>query len=258
MKARAFVTTIAVGLTVWVSSASAVCPSERAAPPDAPFVYERDATHCVLANGKDGVPESRQPVRYRVTCPGRMTPEDAQRVGRALIADRPLQIAVEDLPKTRLSIREMSGFADRGLRPVFVGVSDLSQHKDCRYRNQRVVCTDFKVTVKMQPLGPVEIAKHCTEVNQSGSIALGKRMDREYKCRVHFLSSEASLVPEVTRLLLKRDYLEEARSKKLRVCALRDTSFQCAPCSTTDKLVVRVVSYSKDMPCPAGTIGSVE
>lgn len=83
-------------------------------------------------------------------------------------------------------------------------------------------------------------------------------MDREYKCRVHFLSSEASLVPEVTRLLLKRDYLEEARSKKLRVCALRDTSFQCAPCSTTDKLVVRVVSYSKDMPCPAGTIGSVE
>ena len=103
-----------------------------------------------------------------------------------------------------------------------------------------------------------QIAKYCTKVNQSGVLAKGQNMDREYRCKVHIMNSERNKAQEVGRLLMTSEMLTEARAAHLRVCLLPSTDIQCAPCTSSDKLVVRVSSVAKGTLCPAGTIGWVE
>jgi hypothetical protein len=105
---------------------------------------------------------------------------------------------------------------------------------------------------------PDQITKFCTSVNQSGILAKNQNMDREYRCRVQIQSVERDKAQEVGRKLISRDMLAEARTKDLRVCLLPTTDIQCAPCHTSDKLIVRVRSVAKGSLCPAGTIGWVE
>lgn len=259
MKARVLMIALAAGLTAWGSSASALCPYTRSAPEDAPFDYARDVKDCVFDMGAEGVPESRAPVHYTVTCPGRMTKADAERVGRELTNGR---LKLRTSPQFHHSLLDVDAFRENNVKPTFVGIPHLAHHRNCTMgsRQRPVVCTDFKVTVKMQVVGPLEIANSCKEVNQSGSIAWGKRMDREYKCGIHFLSNEPGVALEAARYLLKRDYKEEAKRKNYRVCLLRETSFQCAPCSTTNKLVVRVYTTNKGeyALCPASTYDWIE
>lgn len=269
MKARVMMIALAAGLTTWGSSASAVCPYTRSAPDNARFDYNRDAGDCVLDLRVEGAPESRAPVHYTVTCPGRMTKADAERVGRGLAGG---WLKVRPGPPTpgdprdpavvlsKRSLHEADGFRENNVKPTFVGIPYLAHHTNCTtgIKPRPIVSTDFKVTVKMQVVGPAEIAASCKEVNQSGSIAWHQRMDREYRCGVHFLANEQGVAAEAATYLLRRDYKDEAKRKNLKVCALRETSIQCAPCSTTNKLVVRVLSVAKGDSCPAGTIGSID
>jgi hypothetical protein len=38
-----------------------------------------------------------------------------------------------------------------------------------------------------------------------------------------------------------------------KICVLPQTDIQCAPCSTSDKLIVRVATITKGQACPAGS-----
>jgi hypothetical protein len=102
------------------------------------------------------------------------------------------------------------------------------------------------------------IAKFCKQVNQAGVVALGQRLDREYKCQVHIFADERQHARAAAKLLVERDLLAQARKANLRMCLLESTDIQCAPCTTSNKLVVRVHSVRKGAMCPGGSISYVE
>jgi hypothetical protein len=97
------------------------------------------------------------------------------------------------------------------------------------------------------------IASSCTLRAKSGGTS--GRIDRDYKCTTQFQSGERHVAMEVAQKLIEKDVLPAARASNLRVCLLRDTDIQCAPCSTTDRLIVRMDLRSTS--CPSGTVNEL-
>jgi hypothetical protein len=97
-------------------------------------------------------------------------------------------------------------------------------------------------------------------MNQSGTATAGQRMEREYHCRIHFLSVERDKARQTARVLMETDpaLRSAARRENARICLLPSTDIQCAPCNTSDKLVVRLQTVGRWSHCPAGTLSSVD
>ncbi|MEZ4371937.1 MAG: hypothetical protein R3B07_13980 [Polyangiaceae bacterium] len=111
-------------------------------------------------------------------------------------------------------------------------------------------------TLEMSPYSRVtDVAKACTLRSQSGG-ATG-RVDRDYKCTTQLKNDERHVAMEVAADLVMRDVVPGLRSKNQKACLLKSTDVQCAPCSTTDRLIVRMDIRSKTQGCPSGTINEL-
>lgn len=116
----------------------------------------------------------------------------------------------------------------------------------------------FKGIIDVTPYSRVDqIANDCTLRAQSGGIAANTRMDRDYFCRTHLRSDERHVAFEVAEKLLNRDVMAQARSRRLKACLLDATDIQCAPCSTTDRLIARMTFVPADRACPANTVNAI-
>jgi hypothetical protein len=262
-------TTIALGFALTTASAlfgtdagaDTLCPFGRQ---DRAFDYTRDAQHCRVGLNEGNPVGARYGRIYNVFCPGRMTVADAVKVGKALgfgssvFSGNPIPLQYG---------------ADWELKPSGpYSESDIKHLAHYTCGSPAGVATHFKVQYSASGATSAKVAKRCKSVNQSGTIAVGSRMDREYKCSMHMYSTERYgdatgpvKVYDVAKLLVSGDaaLLTEARSKNARVCLLgygseAPTDIQCSPCKTSDKLIVRVKTVRKGWTCPTGTLSYIE
>jgi len=111
-------------------------------------------------------------------------------------------------------------------------------------------------TIETTPYSRVDaVANNCTLRGQSGG-ATG-RVDRDYNCRTQLNSDERHVGMEVAVKLLDRDVLPGLRTKNQKACLLKTTDIQCAPCSTTDRLIVRMDIRARTAACPAETVNEL-
>lgn len=100
-----------------------------------------------------------------------------------------------------------------------------------------------------------QIANGCKLRAQGGGPT--GRVDRDYKCNPHLKNSERHVGMEAAERLIERDVLAGVRAKNHKVCLLNSTDIQCAPCNTTDRLIVRMDIKPKNAGCPAGTVNEL-
>lgn len=111
-------------------------------------------------------------------------------------------------------------------------------------------------TIETTPYSRVDaVARDCRLRGQSGG-ATG-RVDRDYNCRTHLRSDERHVGMEVAVKLLDRDVMPGLRSKGQKACLLKTTDIQCAPCNTTDRLIVRMDIRGKTAGCPSETVNEL-
>jgi hypothetical protein len=130
-------------------------------------------------------------------------------------------------------------------------------HYGCILDNRGAVATHIKVQVRgTHPDAATLVTQGCRHFgSQNGDIALNARMDREYRCSNLFLNNDGRpFVYEVGSRLMVRDSLDAARRIGGKICVLPQTDIQCAPCTKSDKLIVRVTTVPGGASCPAGTI----
>lgn len=225
------------------ASAQAVCPLGSS--PDHAWSAERDPISNCIYRLRDGNLQRGGTVDYNIYCSGRMTQRDAELVGRQITGGR-ANITGGTNPI-------VSEHRNAGLTPQFVSVPHVF-HYNCELNNRRGVATHIKVRVRSDFVGDLVgwLAEGCTHRgSQNGSVAIGARMDREYRCRRHLLASERGAVThQVAARLLQRDSLPTARQLGGKICVLGTTDIQCAPCSTSDKLVARVQTVAAGAACP--------
>lgn len=244
--------TLAAAATLWVSDGAGATPCPAFPYKDGKFEYARDAKNCVVKSMEGGKPGSRVPTIYNVYCPGRMSAADAKRVAENMGRGK-LKPGGRDI---RVDFRKVDMSPDAAPNPV--------AHRfeyACTRNGAPTVATHVKLKFTWNPGQPSaeHHARFCKESGaQSGSVVVGKRMDRAYKCDVYFWGSERAKAQETARLLLTRDLQAQAQAKNAKVCLLASTDIQCAPCTSTNKLVMRVETVKKGALCPVGTIASVE
>lgn len=218
---------------------------------DRPFDYARDATNCVVLGKSGNEPGARYGRYYDVLCPGRMTNTQALKVASDLTSGALQVVSLVSVPKDY----DYYGLVKRKAQTI----TSLGHGECWRNNTPGLVATKFRFEVTSDPSSATHAAKWCRDVNQSGSIRVGAQMDREYRCTIHFKSSERGFAQDAAKVLLKTPaLLEDARSKNIRMCLLASTDIQCAPCTTSNKLVMRVHSVRKGGQCPAGTIAYAE
>ncbi len=94
--------------------------------------------------------------------------------------------------------------------------------------------------------------------SQNGDIAINARMDREYKCTDFFHSNEKGEIAwRNAQQLIEQDFLDDLRRLNGKACILKSTDIQCAPCTYSDKLIVRVQTVAQANSCPSNTFGTV-
>ena len=224
MRARqlfAFLFAPAAFLVAPDASTSTPCPPNSAG--DRAFSFASDATSCVFGKIEGNTVGSAQPRVYNVYCPGRMTPADAERVGRAL-ADGSL------LPSSPIRTEFKAMDSD----PHFDKI-DHRFHYSCQSGGRSCVATHIKVLVRRGNVfgTPVPIyAKHCQQINQSGGVFRGSNLERQYRCALHFLFDGRNVAQETTKHLFRNDsgLLAGLRANDLKLCVLASTDIQCAPC----------------------------
>jgi hypothetical protein len=222
-------------------------------------------TRSIAASAKRGNPVGVRYGRiYNVFCPGRMTATDAVKVGKAL------GFGSSVFSGNPIPLQYGSDWELKASGPY--SESDIKHLAHYTCGSPAGVATHFKVQYSASGATSAKVAKRCKSVNQSGTIAVGSRMDREYKCSMHMYSTERYgdatgpvKVYDVAKLLVSGDaaLLTEARSKNARVCLLgygseAPTDIQCSPCKTSDKLIVRVKTVRKGWTCPTGTLSYIE
>lgn len=117
----------------------------------------------------------------------------------------------------------------------------------------------FKGIVDPAPMARVQqIRRDCTLRAESGSMQAGQRMDRDYYCRTHLLPHERHVGFDVAEGVLLRDVMSQARRQGLKACLLNSTDIQCAPCGSTDRLIVRLQWAARAAACPGGTVEQIE
>jgi hypothetical protein len=218
------------------------CPTNSAG--DRAFNFDQDARFCVFGPAVHGNPGHRTEVARDVYCPQRMTAASASRVGRALVAGE------LNIGENRLR----AAFDRLGLAPTYVGTPHVFHYR-CTSEGRPGVATHIRVVARAWPTVE-QIAAQCTVVNQAGAVRPDTRMSREYNCRIHLRHDERGMAEEVARILMRNDrrMLEDARAVSGRVCLQPTTDIQCAPCHTSDKLVMRYITVRQERHCPAGTL----
>lgn len=214
----------------------------------------QDIGKCVLTT-REGVIGLNQLRTYNIYCPGRMTMPQANGLATALARNDP------SLPAFRTSVAEE--FRRHDLVPVFGQVAHLF-HYECRRGDGHGVATHLRVQLKgTRPSRVGEVAPTCRlrtmkspvpGPNES-SVGPNDRVEYDYRCTSHFTSGETrDFVWDVAAKILEANFRLAADQK---YCVHADTSIQCAPCSTTDKIVIRAYVRHRDGACPRQTAREV-
>ncbi len=249
-----------------IASIGVSIPSAQGAPPVCPAGSAGDRwfheagnrmSECIYVNNDhNAMPRRGEFTYYNVYCPHRLRNEDAFRIGEGIASGA----VISDT-----SGRQVRPVRDqhqaRGLQANFSGVPHV-YHYSCQTQNRAGVATHIKVKVKSSDPNVVEnVARSCRHFgSQNGDVVPGARMDREYKCTNQLRNDERNrggIVHQVAARLIERDSLATARTRNAKICILPSTDIQCAPCNTSDKLVVRVQSVRRDQACPAGTVREI-
>jgi hypothetical protein len=240
----------AAALTVTDASANP-CPIDSK---DRWFTYSLDAKYCIIGSVEGNAPNATQDRYYNVYCPGRMTKANAVQVGRALVN------GTLAIPSNRIRIdydvpyKLVPKIYGEGTQYTEKSIAHLGHYNCQRPGTPNGVATHFKLHVIASPTAP-EIANHAVLKNQSGTIGPGKNLDREYFLKVHMKSIGRASMPEaVGRILLTRDakLRQTLANRQARLCVMDSTDIQCAPCATSDKLIVRSSIVEKGRSCPPG------
>lgn len=239
----------AAALLTTTDASANPCPIDSA---DRWFTYSADAKFCVVSGAEGNRPNATQERYYNIYCPGRMTKANAVQVGRALVSGT-LKVQSNPIPvEYATPFKLVPKIYAEGTPHTEKSIAHLAHYSCQRSGAQSGVATHFKLHVIASP-NALEIANHAALVNQSGVIAPGKNYDREYFLAVHMKSISRDSMPEaVGRVLFTRDptVRQTLASKKARLCVLKSTDIQCAPCATSSKLVVRTSTVEKGRSCP--------
>lgn len=188
-----------------------------------------DLGNCVLTDreGKLGLNELRT---YNIYCPGRMTQADANALGRSLVT------SASGGPTFQAAISDE--FRRFDLVPAFEDAPHVF-HYGCSIGEGQGVATHVRVRLRgTRPARVQEIAQSCRLVAKQ--IRIGWSL--EYKCRTHFMSNESKeFIYDVAKAVLIKDRIVSERGSYF--CVWPSTDIQCAPCSTSDKLVIRGQAY---------------
>lgn len=241
------------------SAAPAVCP--QGSEGDRPFVIQ-NLSKCVwVMNDNLATPVQGKQITYNIYCPGRMAFQGASKmsdyVGKRIVAGARIQ-GGDPLGAYPNIVLKQHG---SNLIPVWQGTPHVF-HYGCVINGKNAVATHIKVKVFANPkrVGPppaprtaAGIARSCRfKGSQNGGIAIGARVDREYKCTNMFWSHERALAKDVAALLAYRDFAADVKRIRGRLCVLTSSDFQCAPCQRSDKLIVRIQIARYGQACPRG------
>jgi hypothetical protein len=243
------------------AGAAAPCPAGSR---NAPFEYARDAPLCRVGAAEGNSVGARHGRIYNVYCPGRMTRADALRVGKALGFGSNL-FAANPIPadyKNGWELTPAGPYAE----------SDVKELGHYACGTPAGIASHFKIEYGSNGATSAKVAKHCKLVGESGAVAIGGRIRRQYRCGMHVFSTErygdAShpvRVQDVARLLLGRDgtLASTARARGARVCLLghgsdAPTDIECASCKSSGELVMHLRTVARGATCPTGTITAIE
>lgn len=224
---------------------------------DRAFNPARDLENCVVGTREGEPPQSRHGTVFNVFCPGRMSKSQAVDVANALARGQP----ANPIPRAYRRVN----LEPRYIRASTVRPGDTSgihgwNHFTCG-PGQRQVATHVKIEFGAEAPSSETIAGTCTEVNRSGSVRIGAQAEIQYRCNIHIMAHERRQngrrpwVPQIARTLIQNDpgIGATARAAGAHVCILPSTDIQCAPCTSSDNLVVRVSTVRRGEQCPAGT-----
>lgn len=185
---------------------------------------------------------------YNVYCPGQMTHEDAVALAMGIARNH------ASAPAFRGAIHEE--FREHDLVPEFASVAHLF-HYYCRRGDAQGLATHLKIALRgTRPSRVNEIAASCTLRGRGAPQIGGRRtFDFDYQCSSQFLSTDTrEFIWETASRVLSKDFaLGEGR----KYCLHETTGIQCAPCRTSDKLVIRTIPMRSDERCPSGTVREV-
>ncbi len=264
---RALLLAIASGfLAVAAAAEHPPCPAGSA---EKAFELQDDLASCVVGRAEGNPVTAGHGRYYNVYCPGRMSKSQAVSVAVALANDAP-RVPGNPIP---------SEYSDQGLRARYAfearaagGDRDDTRgvrhwfHYACGHGG---VATHLKLELASEAPSSRQVAERCSEVNRAGSVRPHGRVDVEYRCKLHLKPSNRRSsgtgpdcpgpdcsppwVEEVAALKVQEDILGDAHDDSLRTCLLRSTDIQCAPCTSSDKLVVRLAFVPEGSRCPKGT-----
>ena len=245
---------ILTSLNVFAAGTQGVCPTTSAfgkiKTGDFNFTMGM-AKDCmwVLNDHYNETPRAYKRIGYHIYCPGRMSPRASRTFGQLLTRRH---FRIKDSSGRTMNPNPVIQQHDRvRLSPKWVGTPHRFEYW-CNNRNHKTVATHVRVDIEALPRGGG--ARHCRfHGSQNGDIALNKRMDREYKCIPHFGNHDKStpVVWNTAVDLVRRDLITRARRLHAKICVLKSTNIQCAPCRTSDKLIVRVLTVPLRRPCPS-------
>jgi hypothetical protein len=204
------------------------------------------AASCIHTGG-DRTPERGDMVTYDVYCPTRLTKSDAEKLGRGII-DKSLKIIGGD----PISYNHTHAGP---LRPIYVDAPHVF-HYGCHRDGRKGVATHFKLRYRAHDTRPIDnVAARCTfGGSQNGGVAIGARVDREYRCPYKIRSDDGKQFAQtVASRAVQRDLVKQVRDLGGKICMLSSTDAQCAPCVKTDKLVARMQIVGASQNCPSGT-----
>lgn len=204
-------------------------------------------------------------VDYNIYCPGRIPVNDAlkqaKEIGKKIASGAMITNSENKLVNPIISQHNAAK-----VKPVFVDTPHVF-HYGCHTSSGNGVATHIKVRVKAVPLVGGGGSNCVAFGSQNGDIEIGAPMDREYRCKDPMIHATqrggfGSDVKKIATWLLENPpkkspalQTDVAKAKKLggKICLLQTTDIQCAPCTWSDKLIVRVKTVKATESCPAGS-----
>ncbi len=211
-------------------------------------------------------PSAHQTIDYNIYCPGRIPVNDGLRQARDIGKRITEGELITDSERSGVNPVISQHIAAR-LQPSFVDTPHVF-HYGCHAGGGTGVATHIKVRVKATPIKAPSPGDQCIAFgSQNGDIERNARMDREYRCdrpRIHATQRGGfgSYVKELAKGLLRspprnsptqETDVAKAQKKGLKICLLASTDIQCAPCTWSDKLIVRTLTIPNNQACPSNS-----